>query len=535
MLDAEAHRQAFQRRLDAERSAAERNRMGQFATPEPLAMEIARYAHRLRNGRREPVAFLDPAIGTGSFYSALRRVFPDQEIADACGVELDPRFVDAARNLWRQSGLRLIPGDFTQLAPDRPYNLILTNPPYVRHHHIDGANKIRLKAAVAERCGMAISGLAGLYAHFLLLTDAWMAPGGLALWLIPSEFLDVNYGAILRSYLTEKIKLLHIHRFAPADVQFGDALVTSAIVAFEKAEPPADHRVKLSLGGSIADPIESEEIPLAALRGARKWSGLVGGKAGWTGPSPTLGDFFAIRRGLATGANAFFILDRREARQKGIPEEFLRPILPSSRHLSAAIIEADSDGYPALEKSLAIVDCELPEPVLQRDHPRFWAYLESGKAMGLHEGYLASRRSPWYAQERRDPAPFLCTYMGREKSGAGPFRFFWNRSRAIAANVYLMLYPRGPMEDVLSARPDLYPIVFDHLRSIGGDLLVREGRVYGGGLHKMEPGELARLPAVEMGRVIEEAVATAVRVGGHPPGSAEASGRRSRSGPIGPA
>ncbi len=535
MLDAEAHRQDIQRSLDAERSAAERNRMGQFATPEPLALEIARYARRLREGRREPVVFLDPAIGTGSFYSALRRVFPDREIADARGVEQDPRFVDAARSLWSQAGLRLIPGDFTRLAPDRTYNLILANPPYVRHHHIDGANKARLKTAVARRFGWAISGLAGLYAHFLLLADAWMTPGGLALWLIPSEFMVVNYGAILRAYLTENIKLLHIHRFAPDEIQFGDALVTSAIVAFEKAGPPPDHRVKFTLGGSIANPIQSEEIPLAALRVARKWSGMIGGAVRHGGPLPTLGDFFAIRRGLATGANAFFILERRQAREIGIPEEFLRPILPSSRHLSTAIIEADSDGYPTLEKSLAIVDCELPEPDVRRDHPRLWDYLESGKTMGIHEGYLASRRTPWYAQERRDPAPFLCTYMGRGKSGAGPFRFFWNRSRAIAANVYLMLYPRGSMQAALAARPELYPIVFDQLRSIGGELLAREGRVYGGGLHKLEPSELARLPAVEMGRVIEKALARAVRGEGHPPGSAEAPGPRSRSGPIGPA
>src|SRR5262249_21275839 len=146
----------------------------------------------------------------GSFYSALRQTFPPQDIADACGIEIDPPFSDAAQRLWGDCGLRIIPGDFTRVSPDRLYNLILTNPPYVRHHHLDRADKERLKALVADRFCLDISGLAGLYAHFLLLCDVWMEPGGLAIWLIPSEFMDVNYGVAVKTYLTENVRLLHI-------------------------------------------------------------------------------------------------------------------------------------------------------------------------------------------------------------------------------------------------------------------------------------------------------------------------------------
>ena len=152
-----------------------------------------------------------------------------------------------------------------------------------------------------------------------------MAPGGLAVWLIPSEFMDVNYGSAVKAYLTEKVKLDHIHRYCPSDVQFCDALVTSAIVVFEKSPPPPDHHVRLSFGGPITDPATSETVALAALRRARKWTGLAGGSTSDSEPSHTLGDFFAIKRGMATGANAFFILDRQEALRKGIPAELPSP------------------------------------------------------------------------------------------------------------------------------------------------------------------------------------------------------------------
>src|SRR5438309_1552489 len=57
----EAHRLAEQERLDRLKTPKERNRLGQFATPPALALDIARYAAESCRGRR--VSFLDPAIG----------------------------------------------------------------------------------------------------------------------------------------------------------------------------------------------------------------------------------------------------------------------------------------------------------------------------------------------------------------------------------------------------------------------------------------------------------------------------------------
>jgi hypothetical protein len=287
-------------------------------------------------------------------------------------------------------------------------------------------------------------------------------------------------------------------------VQFCDALVTSAIVVFEKAPEPDNHQALFSFGGPITSPASSERIALTELRQAKKWTGLSNGSAPVATESHKLGDFFAVKRGLATGANSFFILERDQAIQKGIPAEILRPILPSSRHLPNSVIETDPDGYPRLKKPLAIIDCDLPEEVIQQRHPAFWRYLEQGKAEGIHSGYLASRRAPWYSQEKRGAAPFLCTYMGRQGSSGNPFRFFWNKSQAVAANVYLMLYPKSDMKVALDARPELYPIVLAHLQSLTGEHLMKEGRVYGGGLHKMEPKELANLPADAIARIIQK-------------------------------
>jgi hypothetical protein len=49
--------------------------------------------------------------------------------------------------------------------------------------------------------------------------------------------MDVNYGRVLKRYLTERVTLRRIHRFDASDVQFDDALVTSAVVVFENTPP----------------------------------------------------------------------------------------------------------------------------------------------------------------------------------------------------------------------------------------------------------------------------------------------------------
>ena len=239
----EKRRLALQAALDAGKTQAERNRMGQFSTPTSLAADVLRHA-AAQLGENGKIRFIDPAIGSGSFYSALLSVFPKSRVDTAVGYEIDPYYGAPAATLWGEAGLDMRLADFTQAAaprgPDK-FNLLICNPPYVRHHHITNEEKQRLKMHAYAACGVKMNGLAGLYCYFLGLSHAWMADGGLAGWLIPSEFMDVNYGVSVKRYLLDKVTLLHIHRFDPNDVQFADALVSSAVVWFRKEAPQAGH------------------------------------------------------------------------------------------------------------------------------------------------------------------------------------------------------------------------------------------------------------------------------------------------------
>jgi adenine-specific DNA-methyltransferase len=192
-----------------------------------------------------------------------------------------------------------------------------------------------------------LSGLSGLYCYFMALAHGWMAEGGVAGWLIPSEFMDVNYGRALKAYLLREVTLLHIHRFDPNDVQFDDALVSSAVVWFKKEKPPINHRVRFSYGGTMQQPAISKNVCVLDLERTDKWTRFPRQDAEAQHDGYRLGDLFAIKRGLATGANEFFILDEEKAHALKLPPQFLKPILPSTRYIKADEIDADEAGVPA--------------------------------------------------------------------------------------------------------------------------------------------------------------------------------------------
>lgn len=487
--------------LDEYKNSEERKRLGQYATPPELAQDIISYSLSLLPTSKK-IKFLDPAIGTGSFYSALLMHVADRKIETAVGYEIDEYYGIPTKKLWEDKGLKIEIKDFTEECPDEKYNFLICNPPYVRHQLISREKKLQLNENSRKLTNVSMSGLTGLYCYFILHAVQWLEEDGISGWLIPSEFMDVKYGRELKHFLLCDVTLLRIHRFNPKELQFDDALVSSTLVCFQNKKQTDNYSVEFTYGGTISNPCVSAFINKSTLIAEDKWTRFpcMEERIQFT-DQPILSDFFKIKRGIATGNNEFFILTLDEAENLQLPGQLLRPILPSSRYLDNNIIDSDENGNPLVEPKLFLLDCRLDEERIKEQYPLLWLYMQSSVEQ-VSQGYLCKNRKKWYYQEKREPAPFLCTYMGREKADK-TFRFLLNNSRALATNTYLFLYPHTDMKEKIMMNPGLELKIWEVLNDIADESIVNEGRVYGGGLHKIEPRELEKVPALELKEMLK--------------------------------
>ena len=505
IINIEIQRETLQNRIDSSKSIEERRVMGQFSTPIDLANEIMSFGLSLLQD--DDIELLEPSFGTGAFFSALLAINGYKNISNVTGYEIDSDIYKKAVLLWEESYFNLICGDFLSAQGNNSFNLVISNPPYVRHQLINKGQKAKLGKIVKDETNLSLSGLSGLYCYFILLSHKWLKPNAISGWLIPSEFMDVNYGKTIKQYLLDKVHLLRIHRYSPDNSKFKDALVSSCVVWFKNEIVTDDYTIEFSYGGTHDKPEVLKSVTRSQLRDVEKWTSvstkLIIAPDRVEKNIPTLGDYFTIKRGLATGDNDFFILSKEQIIDLNLDMSFFTPILPSPHKLRENEIFKDSLGYPLLDTQFFLLNCFLSEEDLKANHPSIWKYLESGKET-IGKKYLCRNRKKWYYQEKRSAAPFLCSYMGRSKCDSdNPFRFILNHTNAIATNSYMMLYPKDEVLEIINNNPESSSEIWKALKSISPCDIESQGRVYGGGLKKIEPRELSKVKCKKIYELIE--------------------------------
>ncbi len=479
LKECEALRSELNQIIDAGKN--DRNAHGQFATPNELAKAIVRETVALLEGFEKPDV-LEPACGSGSFISAVLSAVPNAQVF---GVERDSDYFDAAKKCFGHN-TKLLCTDYLSWESCQKFDLIITNPPYVRHHLIDR----NLKNSFRNTCkvkGIAFSGLSDLYCYFLIKAMDDLRDGGIACWLIPEEFLSVKYGIAVKNHLLNSYSIPRIHCFASEDTKFEDALVSSCVVWVKKEKSEIDAPTRFTFGPDIEHPMACRFSTKSELLARNKW-GVQQNERG----EMQFKELFRIKRGIATGANDFFILDRKKAAELGLPTLFLTPILPSARYVKVNRITGDQDRNPTNIDFQYLLDCSENEIDVMNNYPHLWAYLQTGMHL-KDESYICKHRKVWYWQDKRNPPLFFLTYMGRGGKDTAPFRFILNESNAIANNSFLLLYPTDVLAQKLEAGELTVDTLLQSLNSIAPEVLVSGGRQYGGGLKKIEPKELGEI------------------------------------------
>ena len=455
------------------RSAATRRALGAVYTPPPIVEAMVDWA--AAEPGPAPVRIVDPGSGSGRFLMLAARVFPNAELVAA---EIDPPAVRLLQANAMVAGfadrLTIHLGDYRtlKLLPITGRTLFIGNPPYVRHHQIATEAKTWF-AATARRYGLRASKLAGLHVHFFLRTREISKLGDFGVFITASEWLDVNYGAVLRQLLSDSLGGTALHILDPSANPFGDTMATGTIACFRIGERPSALSVRTVASLSELKPLSAgTSISWDKVTVSQRWSGLLRPARTHATGTVELGELFRVHRGQVTGCNAVWIAG---AEARALPRRFLFAAITRAADLFAA-----GETLSKTNDLLRVID--LPpdlaslSPTERESIDRF---LEWAKLNRAQEAYVARNRAAWWSVGLRPPAPILCTYMARR-----PPAFVRNVARAYNINISHGLYPRETMTD---------DFLTETVRYLRRTVEIAEGRTYAGGLVKFEPSEVARL------------------------------------------
>src|SRR5215472_2008258 len=249
------------------RPPEQRRGAGQTFTPPAVVDSMISWAGRALT----PARVVDPGAGSARFLGAAGRRWPEAELI---GLETDPlaaligRATLAAAGMAGRAAIEVADYRSVHLPAAPGRTLFLGNPPYVRHHQVAAPWKDWFRDTAAQ-LGVPASGLAGLHAHFFLATARHAAPGDAGALVTAAEWLDVNYGGLIRALLLGPLGGESIHLLDPAASVFPDAAATSAITCFRPGSTPRAMRLRRVAGvadlGGLAG---GTPVPVAVLRSA---------------------------------------------------------------------------------------------------------------------------------------------------------------------------------------------------------------------------------------------------------------------------
>ena len=461
------------------RPQPERRLLGQVFTPDRIVAPMVQWVLE-----QSPSRVVDAGCGSGRFTIAVSRRTEAQIVA----IDSDPLSTLVTRAglaAIGQNRATVICGDYTQmtLPPHNGKTAFVGNPPYVRHHNISAGAKAWARSA-AKCAGVPISGLAGLHSYFFLATALHGRAGDVGCFVTSSEWLDVNYGEVIRRLLLSGLGGQSIHVLEPKLLPFDTTATTAAITCFEMGSRPSSIRLRMVDDLDKLVPLRAGRLfGRSRLMGANRWLPFIRSSPKIPEGYVELGELCRVHRGTVTGSNATWIVSAQD--DEPIPERYLFRTVTKARELFGA-----GGRLEATANLRRVID--LPHDLDELDPQEFPAverFLKIARDAGAADGYVARNRKSWWSVRLREPAPILATYMARRVPA-----FVRNIADARHLNIAHGLYPVTPLPD----------LVLDRLASaLRKSVSISLGRIYAGGLVKFEPREMERIPVPSLDMLLE--------------------------------
>lgn len=459
-----------------------RKRFAQFFTPEVIADFMARW---VLDGRKK-ADVLEPAFGLGAFSRSLFKQNPKVRVV---GYEADATIYNYAAENVAQAGsdVLLYNEDYLRASWEDKYDGIICNPPYLKFHDYDNASLVPL---VNEQLGIRLNGFTNLYTLFLLKSISQLRDGGRMAYIVPSEFLNSDYGVEVKRALLRSGVLRHVVVVDFTQCAFDDALTTACILLCHKDGSLSEVRFShvSDVGQLQASLADYSAWAADQLKPETKWKQYYEGarSADYRHLVP-FSTFAKVSRGIATGANDYFTFRESKKELYGIPERCLMRCVCHSTDAHGLFFT--DDDFQRLSHSDKAVYLFNGRADVEDEHVR--GYISLGEETGADKRYLTASRKPWYAIENRKPSPIWVSVFNRKG-----LRFVRNIAGVSNLTTFHCVYDAGVVD---------IDVLFGYLvTNVAKEIFMDNSRQYGNGLVKFEPNDLNKGMAVDLRLLTEE-------------------------------
>ncbi|MDQ8183956.1 N-6 DNA methylase [Pelagicoccus sp. SDUM812002] len=461
-----------------------KKQLGVYYTPTPVSELMTRWAVR---GPSDTV--LEPSFGGCCFIEAIRSRLidlgtrnPNRSIF-GCDIDEDAfeHYLPRAMEFGVPND-QFFEGDFLTQHPGNgtfsKVNVVIGNPPYVSNHNMLGEQRSSSRN-VSSFGDFRLSGLASLWAYFVLHGMRFLKPGGRMAWLLPGSATQSDYGRELVHFIRKHFSYVSIISLSEQIFKEEGAEESSEILICEGFSEEeliaafASYFVE-DIGG-LRNVLESESKRSSYL--SLDFGGALYREISSLPTICDLGSVADVKIGIVTGNNSFFVLNEDQVRTHRLPRSAVHRIFSKSK----------------IAKGLSLNEIDFDISASRGE--KMYLVRPTSKSKFLEEYYLG-----YDAEKRSEVLTFKKRLDWRDPDdGVTPDAFF----------VYMNQGgPRIVLNDVgCNSTNSIHRIFFKSgigeknrmlaalsvVCSVGRLSAEIEGRKYGGGLLKHEPSDVRSL------------------------------------------
>lgn len=426
---------------------------GSFYTPLPIVEYMTKWS--VKDG----ITVLEPSAGDGRFVSALLSAADDIDIT---AVEINPLACTLI-----EPGATIVNKDFYDFYEENnpSYDLVIGNPPYIKQQLLSKKNRDQ-QSKILTNNNLKDSQQVNAWMSFTVAAIELLKPGGKLSFVLPSDIFQVSYAKGLREMIFKEfseVNLISFNNLVFPDIQ--QSVVLLMAIKRNKEKQTYIRNINIDSLDELPelDEIPKEEFTYTNSSKWRKYS--LSSKAlefyndSFKSKTQLFNNLAQAEVGVTTGSNKIFIVKEKTVKEYNL-EDYAIPVITTDKYL----LDFNNDD-------------ELTEGALE--------YISQFEKSGENDRYKLNIRKTWYkVPSIWIPEMFISRRIGKE------LKVIKNDISAISSDSFL----RVKLEDSTDI-DELVVLLYTSYSQLSMEL---EGRVFGGGLLELLPGDMSniRLPNV---------------------------------------